>query len=321
VPLRLRGILCFFAMIAFTSLSLFARSNHVTPEPDGSASMEMRHGVPFVRVMVEGRGPFVFAVDTGTNNQAIVSPELAEKLRLPVVAQRNLTDLAGTNIQKVDEVALDSITLAGEDFHGVRAIVHSSMAGRGAYDGVLGIAFFRDVLLTLDFPHRRLEVSSASLLDDSRTIPMRFWQGVPAIFLQLGDVELEAQIDTGASALTLPASVASRQKFEDGIETLGRASTHVNSWPLRGGTLEGSIGMGGYVFQNPFVVVSERIPVANLGTSTLQKFVLQFDQRNRLLRLHTNSTELRLDRDTLQDGTTPPTGTAMISSQQIAGGY
>ncbi|MGZ6056669.1 MAG: hypothetical protein ACXWOV_13975, partial [Isosphaeraceae bacterium] len=50
-----------------------------------STPLELIHDKPYVVVMVNGRGPFRFLVDTGTGGQAIVTPALAEELLLPVV--------------------------------------------------------------------------------------------------------------------------------------------------------------------------------------------------------------------------------------------
>ena len=49
-----------------------------------SAPLEIIHDKPYVSVMVNGRGPFRFLIDTGTGGQALVTPELAEELLLPV---------------------------------------------------------------------------------------------------------------------------------------------------------------------------------------------------------------------------------------------
>jgi predicted aspartyl protease len=321
VPKSLKGLLFLFAMISFTSHEVFSQQL-VTDSENHQAQLEMRHGIPFVRLMIDGQGPFVFAVDTGTNNQAIVTPDLASKLQLKVVARRNLTDLSGQHPQTVSEVAMDSISLAGVEFRGIRAVVHSTVDHEGAYDGILGFALFRNVLLTLDFPHRRLELSQAVLSPRSdEVVPMRLWQGVPALFLQLGDAQLEAQIDTGTTALSLPESVANTQKFRGGLEVYGRGSSQVQSWLLRGGTLKGSVEMAGYVFRNPFVEVSERFPVANLGTAPLQNFVLQFDQRSKLIGLRAENPSQRLDRASLEMSIAPPAGTAMMGGSTYSGGF
>ena len=50
-----------------------------------SIPMELRHNMPFVQVMVNGKGPFTFSIDTGTGGAALVTPALIQQLSLPVV--------------------------------------------------------------------------------------------------------------------------------------------------------------------------------------------------------------------------------------------
>ena len=71
-----------------------------------SAPLEIIHDKPYVSVMVNGRGPFRFLIDTGTGGQALVTPELAEELLLPVVGHAHLTDPSGLGEQR-SEISLD----------------------------------------------------------------------------------------------------------------------------------------------------------------------------------------------------------------------
>ena len=63
-------------LIAITSVPL--------PAQDHSTDMELRHNMPFVQVMVNGKGPFTFSIDTGTGGEALVTPALIQQLNLPV---------------------------------------------------------------------------------------------------------------------------------------------------------------------------------------------------------------------------------------------
>ena len=74
-----------------------------------SIPLKLRNGIPFVRVMLNGRGPFTFAVDTGTSREAIVSPALVKALDLPLVERTWLVDLPGKSKMAVDVVAVDTI--------------------------------------------------------------------------------------------------------------------------------------------------------------------------------------------------------------------
>ena len=71
------------------SAPLYADANiHSTP-------IEFSHGKPFVMVMVNGKGPFRFVVDTGTGGDAFVTSELADQLNLPTAGQTRLSDPSG----------------------------------------------------------------------------------------------------------------------------------------------------------------------------------------------------------------------------------
>ena len=43
-----------------------------------SAPMIERYGKPYVMVMIDGKGPYRFVIDTGTGADAFVTPELAD---------------------------------------------------------------------------------------------------------------------------------------------------------------------------------------------------------------------------------------------------
>ena len=57
-----------------------------------SAPMELTHGKPFVMVLVNGKGPFRFVIDTGTGGGAFVSAQLADTLNLPESGNVHLSD-------------------------------------------------------------------------------------------------------------------------------------------------------------------------------------------------------------------------------------
>ncbi len=282
---RWRYLCVLFAILP--SALLYASS----PEPPASVAMELRHGVPFVQAMVNGRGPFTFCVDTGTSNDAIVSPALAATLKLPVVARRNLTDISGEHHQQVDEVAVDSILLAGIEFRSLRAVVHQPIEGEGSYDGILGFQLFRNLQLTLDYPKRTLELSNEAISDphspDVR--PLLSLHNVPMVNITVGDMQVEAQIDSGGLGLCLPVSVAHDLRFTGAVETIARGTSQVGAFLLQGGTLKGSIEMAGQVLNAPFVEISDSFPVANIGAVPLQGLAITFDQRNKLVRFRASS--------------------------------
>jgi predicted aspartyl protease len=76
-------------------------------------------------VLVNGKGPFRFVVDTGTGGQAFVTSELVDELGLPEAGQIHLNDPSGQGGRKVPMVLIQSIEVAGVQFAGVKAAVHN----------------------------------------------------------------------------------------------------------------------------------------------------------------------------------------------------
>ena len=269
-------LIFFVVLISLSTPGFFAQSTVA------SAPLELRSGVPFVRVTINGRGPYTFVVDTGTSTDAVISPRLVKDLQLPAIGQKRMTDVGGSSFRYVPEVAIASLNLAGENFTDVHAIVNAPLANCGGYDGILGFGLFRNTMLTLDYPHKRLEISNTSLSLQQGAEPLVLRQGVPVTQIHFGTTLLEAQIDTGGLDIDLPLSLASELKFVAGTRTAGAERTMVSGYTLHGGQLQGSIQFDKYLFAKPYVVLNPVFPIANIGALGLQGFVLRFDQRNRL---------------------------------------
>ena len=261
-----------------------------------SIPLKLRNGVPFVRVMLNGRGPFTFAVDTGTSREAIVSPALVAALDLPLVERTWLLDLPGKSKMAVDVVSVDSIAVSGHSFHSVRAMVHEPLPTLAPYDGVLGFAFFRDTTFTLDFPCRCLRLDDANLTnaDDPNVLPFSMPRNVPVVALTIKTRKVPAQIDSAGAGINLPASAVSVAEFAPDTEMLIRAQSQLSTFFLRGGVLKGELGLGGQIFRQPFVEISDQIPVGNLGAASLQDFAITFDQRRQLVRFQARKNSHRL---------------------------
>jgi aspartyl protease len=282
------------AAIAASSLDSPARDlPNLSKLPDTSAArqeifsapMELRHGIPRVKVMVNGRGPFTFILDTGTSCEAIVTPALAAQLKLPVVDRILLTDLGGHNAQDVDVVAVKTLTVAGVDFHAVQADVHEALTAMDSYDGILGFRLFRDKLLTLDYPQHRLLLSEGDSLQsgDPNVLPIEMSRSVPTVILAIGSAKVEAQIDSGGQGLCLPESIASSLKFAGRLDVIAHGHTQVSSFAIRGGTMQGQVEFAGHIFEKPFIEIVPIFPVADVGSAPLQDFAVSFDQRRSLV--------------------------------------
>lgn len=272
-----------------------------------SIPVKLHNGVPFVQVMVNGQGPFTFIVDTGTNRAVIVSPSLAKALTMPFVGQTDLVDLSGKFRERVTEVALRTISVAGHDFHPGRALVHRNLAAEGSYDGILGFGLFKDLMLTLDYPQHCMELSEGNLAgaEGENVMPLMVTPVGPMTMLAVSDQAVMAVIDTGGGGMNLPESLARKVAFNRDTEVVVREQTQVSTAYFRGGEMKGQLRLGGYVFKDPFVSINSLVPFASIGSTPLQDFVVTFDQKHQLVRFEARKNVHRVERSQLPSWVPP----------------
>jgi hypothetical protein len=261
-----------------------------------SAPIEIINGKPFVMATVNGKGPFRFVIDTGTGGDAFVTASLAGKLGLPVVGQARLSDPSGAGGARVPMLLIDSLRVAGVEFKAVKAVEHQLGDAGEQCEGLLGFTLFRDHLLTLDFPNRRMTLSSGALAPDGERSVLSFHMpaGVPVVPIRIGDLLVDAQIDTGGGGLSLPEQLAPRLRFSTEPTVFGKGQSLATRFQIKSARLASNIRLGGYTFDHPFVEINPAFPLANFGSYPMQSFVLTFDQKNGLIRFAARHRSLRL---------------------------
>ena len=270
-----------------TALLLVVLASPALLAQEHSATMELRHGMPFVQVMVNGKGPFTFSIDTGTGGQALVTDELIQQLNLPVIGEDEVGDPSGLNSHKVPKVRIDSLKVAGLEFKDVQATQHRPSPREGKCDGILGFLLFRDYLFTMDYPGQKLILSSGNLTPDGGNTIISFTMpdNVPLIQLSVESQSIDAHVDSRGSGLSVPEKFAQGLKFVSEPIVIGRGRTVSNDFEVKGAQLAGDVRLGGYTFSQPFVAINPIFPVGNFGAIPLQYFSVTFDQKNKLLRL------------------------------------
>ncbi len=210
-----------------------------------STPLELIHDKPYVSVTVNGRGPFRFLVDTGTGGQALVTPELAEELLLPIVGHAHLTDPSGLGEQRSTTASIDSLKLAGVEFSDVEAVVHN-LYGDANCQGVLGFTLFEDYLLTLDFPGRRMMLTRGEIGGDSpgSVLPFRMPDGVPIVSLKIGGQQLEAQIDSGGTGLSVPQKDSRGMKFQETPVAFASGESVATRFEIKAARLQADVELG-----------------------------------------------------------------------------
>jgi hypothetical protein len=249
--------------------------------------MEVIHGKPYVMVLVNGKGPFRFIVDTGTGGEAILTPELARLLDLPSAGEAQLNDPTGIGTRSAPMRLIETLEVAGLEFHTIRAVEHSLPTGEGSCQGMLGFPLFKDFLLTLDYPNGRLILEKGKLeADGERSVhPLRIPDGIPVTRLIIGNLELEAQLDSGGAGLALPERLTSQLHFSSSPVLFARGESLSTRFQLKVGKLATDVRLGDITFDRPWVEINPAFPRANFGSCAMQHFVFTFDQITRLVRI------------------------------------
>jgi len=272
-----------------------------------SAPMIERYGKPYVMVMIDGKGPYRFVIDTGTGADAFVTPELADELKLPAAGEVVVNDPSRQSGQRVSKVLLSSVELAGVTFHSVRAVRHDVTGEAGSCQGMLGFTLFRDYLLTLDFPNRVVTLSEGVLTpDEGKTVfPFRMPDGVPITSLRVDGSSVDAQLDSGGGGLTLPERLAAHLKWDIAPAAFATGNTMTARFEIKAAKLNGDVKVGKYTFAHPVVEIHPAFPLVNFGSPPMQNFAITFDQKSLLVRLNAKHTQSILS--------APPTPTRLTN--------
>jgi predicted aspartyl protease len=278
-----------------------------------SATMVERYGKPYVMVTINGRGPFRFVIDTGTGGEALVTPELAAELGLPTVGQAILSDPSGQGGKKVRILQIDSLNLAGVEFTNIRAVEHTFFAEAGTAQGLLGFTLFKNYLLTLDFPGRRVILETGALKPDGEktVLPFRLQAGVPVARLKVDGLQpVEAQLDSGGGGLVLPEQLAARLKYDVAPVAFAEGQSICTRFQIKAARLGSDVKLGRYTFTHPVIEIHPAFPLVNFGSPPMQVFAITFDQKNLLVRF-----EASQKRFTLNAPPSPPRMTNAPSRQ------
>jgi len=237
---------------------------------------------PIVRVMVNGEGPFRFLIDTGGDGEARIDIKLVKKLHLQPLGRVMNNDSTKKNSQAVDVVELKELELGSLSFRNVKAMARDY--GQ-SFDGILAFNLFKDKLLTLDYPHKRVFVSTG-YLSRKNSLTMEVPEGTPVILGRLGNERLKIDVDSGDSEfLTVPKDLSNKLTFSEEPKVIGHGRSATHEYDVKEGRIKESLHLGTETISSPKVVVSEIFSNVNIGSPLLSQYQVSFDQKRNLMRL------------------------------------
>lgn len=195
----------------------------------------------------------------------------------------------------VDVVQARTLAVAGHTFTAPEGLVRQ---GKGGGGGTLGIILFRDVLLTLDYPRDRMEISAGSLPAPNGhdvlpyiTYPdaaFKVLQVTPTVTVQLAGQALPALLDTAAGHLNadiiVPVKIAATLPLGPTESEFMLGGSIGTKYPAHTATLKGNLVLGDVVIRNPKVLVSDWLTFVDLARVS-RRLALTIDQRNHRIRI------------------------------------
>lgn len=244
---------------------------------------------PAIEVMVNGKGPFLFLIDTGAQGMARADASLVQRLGLSPIGQSAASYVSSDKQVVLNEFRLETLSIGSIQFQGVTALSrdYNTFSYLPRIDGILGFGLFSDYLLTLDFPNKRVRIKRGELPkpDGARILNFESRDGVPFIDVSVGNLNAKALIDSGAiRALDFPASVVAKLPFASYTRTIGKGTSVSGEFEVREVRLQDTLSIGRYSFPEPTITFSDAENEILIGSALLREFIVTFDQKNHRVR-------------------------------------
>lgn len=280
------GFICSF-LLAFVlgNISLNAQSKVV------EVPMKFREGTPAIEVMVNGKGPFLFEIDTGGQGDARADESLVKTLGLKKIGEAEAGDPSGKNNITLDMVRIDSIKIGDLEFRDLEALARGYNRGSETHiDGILGFNLFKNHLLTLDYPAKKVRIEEGNLPPANGKDILSFEnpRGIPVVKLGIGNQSIDAHIDSGNTngGFVFPTERIEKLQLASEPRVVGKAQTVTNIFEIKEVKLKDTIHFGSFEYTEPNVVYpAPSNKEANIGARILRDFVLTFDQKNKRVKL------------------------------------
>ena len=268
-----------------------AHSADSTPRLPIEIPMRLDGGMPAIELMVNGKGPFLFAFDTGAEGGPRLDSSLMEKLGLKPSGQMREGDPSARNPGTAETVKLDSIEAGGLRFTDVAATVknYKNSPRPLAADGIIGLALFKDYLLTLDFPAKVVRISRGELpkADGAEILDYQVEHGVPSVELSVGATKINAHLDSGnrIGAFVFPASFVEKLTQASEPVVVGRARSASGEMEIKQVQIKEKVRLGRHEFPDATITFPSLGDAGNVGAKILSQFAVTFDQQHQRVRL------------------------------------
>ncbi|MEA3049408.1 MAG: hypothetical protein QOG84_1244 [Sphingomonadales bacterium] len=285
-------ILALVALLAAASAASTAGTAAGRPPVRVVADMPMlfRGTSPAVNVTVNGKGPFLFMIDTGGQGKARADVSLVGQLGIAPVAQAVSGDGSGRNDRRLDVVEFDRLDVGGVEFRHVPALSreYNRSAKLPPIAGILGYNLFDGYLLTLDFIHKRVRLEAGALppADGKTVLDYEAPYDTPIVEMTMAGLRLVADVDSGdIGGISFPQALVQALPHIGEPKVVGTGRTISNEFEVSEVKLRGVLRLGEHELADPVVRFNPIHDNINLGAGFLAGYIVTFDQKNRRVRI------------------------------------
>jgi hypothetical protein len=232
--------------------------------------------IPVVEVMLGGKGPYRFAIDTGAGGHGRIKPELAAALGMETVGEVR-TPAPGGTFDTRQVFGAPELSVGGVSFKHVHLVALSTVRGPNVeWDGILGIGLFQQLALTLDYGNARVRFGGAGL---KTGLALEFDRSIPVVPLTIGGKTFAAHLDTGngAGALFLSEADARALPLSGAPVSRGKGRTSFGEFDIMEAPLSVPIMAGDTRLQMQAIGWPSPRPGGNLGSKGLAGMAVTID--------------------------------------------
>ena len=181
--------------------------------PENPAPIHFRTSLNllFANVMVNGKGPYEFAIDTGAT-QTVISEKLAQEAGLDLITSTVVFGIGGsgkveTKLYKMKELSIGDVEVKNTPVGTFNDPLVAQLA-----DGILGTSILSDFIITVNYPAGQLELSRkrAATPASAEVVPIWFFSNLLLLPLEVNGKKGNFVVDTGAVTTVLSHSMAAQ---------------------------------------------------------------------------------------------------------------
>ena len=268
-----------------------------TAEVSVPISVDDAFPVPVIDMMVAGKGPYRFAVDTGTSGGFVIRKTIVDQLPTTPIGYAMVGDGSGNTMKHVPLVLIEEAKAGDLILKNIMTIAMKPSKDHAAsipddLDGIIGMQIFEEYLLKLDFPKRELVVKPLETDNGDMigAIPYDYSQNTIKVETRIAGELFKLAVDTGhRGTITLPISTSKKLPLSESLQEIESVATVSNTYSRKRSRINGTFELADHEIMDPPLIFADEHTPHLLGNGVLMNFAITIDQASQLILFESDS--------------------------------